>query len=281
MIGASALIAVTSLIAKSLGLGHNGPPLHPLQITAGRFVFACACLLLIAPWAKPSFAGAAWRLHAVRSFFGCAGVACLFAATTQIPLADATAISFLSPLMTMAAAALLLGDRITPLRWLATGVSLSGAMLLIRPGTDAFHPGALIALAAACLMGLEAVFIKRLSDSEPPLRILLINNVIGTILATSMALLVWVMPNALQLLLLLLLGGTMLAAQSLFILALRGSEASFVIPFFYSTLLFAAIYDFLLFGDAPDGIGVLGALTIVAGSVLMVMRAQTGQQPRR
>ena len=274
MLGASALIAVTSLLAKALGLGIEGPPLHPMQISAGRFFFAFLALVLLLPWLRPSFAGTAWGLQASRSLFGWLGVSCLFAAAARMPLADATAISFLSPPVTMLAAILFLGDRVGVVRWSAAAISLVGAVILIRPGTSAFQPAAVIALAAALFMGLEAVLIKRLTTTEPPVRILLVNNAFGSLIACSAAAMVWITPGAAQLGLMALLGVTMLTAQSLFIQAMKGAEASYVIPFFYATLVFATLYDYLLFGALPDGWGAAGAVIILTGSLLLALRDQ-------
>ena len=272
ILGASALVAVTTLIAKALGLGIDGTPLHPMQISAGRFAFALVSLSVFVVWLRPSMAGVPWKLHVSRSLLGWLGVSCMFAAASRMPLADATAISFLSPLVTMVAAIIWLGDRIGPVRWVAAGISVIGAMILVRPGTEAFQPIALVALAAAFFLGIEAIFIKRLSAMEPPIRILLINNIIGTVIAGFAATFVWVSPSLTQLGLLALLGATMALAQCLFIQAVKGVEASFVIPFFYSTLVFAALYDFALFGDMTDGWGAIGAVIIVAGSLLLALR---------
>jgi drug/metabolite transporter (DMT)-like permease len=205
----------------------------------------------------------------------------MFAAASRMPLADATAISFLSPLVTMIAAIVFLGDRVGAIRWTAAGISVVGALILIRPGTEAFQPAAAIALAAALFMGLEAVLIKRLSDSEPPARILLVNNAMGSAIAISAALFVWVPPSLAQIGLMALLGVTMLLAQSLFIQAMKGEDASYVIPFFYATLVFATLYDFVLFGDLPDGWGATGAAIILAGSLLLALRDRKAQRSAR
>jgi drug/metabolite transporter (DMT)-like permease len=176
MVGASAIIAVTSLLAKALGRGVSGSELHPFQVTAGRFGFALALPLVVIAWLRPRFAGAAWPVHAGRSLCGFAGATCLFAAAAAMPLAQATAICFLNPLATMVLAIPLLGERVSPVGWSAAVVAMIGALVLVRPGTDANPPAALIALAAAAFIGMEMILIKRLSDREPPLRILVISN---------------------------------------------------------------------------------------------------------
>jgi drug/metabolite transporter (DMT)-like permease len=272
MVGASAIIAVTSLLAKALGRGVGGSALHPFQVTAGRFGFALALVLVVSIWLRPRLAGAAWPVHVGRSVCGWAGVTCLFAAAAAMPLAEATAISFLSPLATMALAIPLLGERVGRVRWSAAAVALGGALVLIRPGSDAYQPAALIALAAAAFIGMEAILVKRLSDREPPLRILLVNNAIGALIAAIAAAFVWTLPSPSQWAMLAMLGISMLGAQALFIQALRVADASYVVPFFYTTLVFAALYDMALFGDRPDLWSRLGIAIILAGAMLLAWR---------
>jgi drug/metabolite transporter (DMT)-like permease len=272
MVGASAIIAVTSLLAKALGRGVEGSALHPFQVTAGRFGFAIALVLAVSLWLRPGFTGAAWPVHVGRTLCGWAGATCLFAAAAAMPLAEATAISFLSPLATMLLAIPLLGERVGPARWIAAAIALLGALLLIRPGTDAYQPVALIALASAAFIGMEAILVKQLSDREPPMRILLINNAMGAVIAAIAAAFVWIPPSPTQWGMLAALGMSMLGAQALFIQALRAADASYVVPFFYTTLVFAALYDMALFGDWPDPWSQLGIAVIVAGAMLLAWR---------
>jgi drug/metabolite transporter (DMT)-like permease len=144
--------------------------------------------------------------------------------------------------------------------------------VLIRPGTDAYQPAALIALAAAAFMAMEMILIKRLSDREPPLRILVINNATGALIAAVAAAFVWIPPSSTQWAMLAALGISMLGAQVLFIQALRHADASYVVPFFYTTLVFAALYDTALFGDRPDIWSRLGIAIILAGVMLLAWR---------
>lgn len=269
MVFASAVIALTSLLAKVLGLGAGDTPVHPLQVSAGRFFFALVAISIVAAWMRPSFQATPWGLHAARSLCGWLGVTCVFAAVARIPLADATAISFLSPLATVLLAALLLRERVGRARWLAVLLAAIGAVVLIQPGTEAFRPAAFFALASALLMGFEAILIKRLSDGEPAIRILLVNNLFGTAIAGAAVLFVWQWPTATQWWLLAFLGIAMAAGQSLFIQAMKRGEASHVIPVFYSTLLFAALYDFVLFGAMPTPVALVGAALILTGVVVL------------
>ncbi len=277
MVAASACIAATTLIAKSLGvsgaqLGIPGDPLHPVQVSAGRFLFALLALLPFVAVLRPGFRGAAWPIHIGRSIAGWSGVSCMFAAAAMMPLAEATAISFLSPVVTVLLAIPLLRERVGVWRIGAVVTAMMGAFVLIQPGTAAFQLAALLALAAAAFLGLEAIFIKKLTGGEPPLRILAINNAIGSVLALAAASFFWISPTPTQWLLLGAIGFIMVIAQALFIQAMRRGDASFVIPFFYATLIFAALYDIAAFGVLPSTTGMAGAFLIVAGALVLAWR---------
>ena len=164
-------IAATSAIAKQLG-PESGAGLHPLQVSFGRFLFGFMTLLPFVLVKRPSFVDTKWALHISRSVFGWAGVSGMFAAVALMPLAAATAISFLSPFFAMILAILFLGERAGPWRWGAAGIAFTGVVILTQPGTDSFQPAALIALMAAMFMGAELALIKRLTGTEPLLRIL-------------------------------------------------------------------------------------------------------------
>jgi len=154
----------------------------------------------------------------------------------------------------------------------AAVIAVTGAMILIRPGMEAFRVVALVALAAAFFQGTEGFLIKRLSGIEPVLRILLINNGFGAAVAVAAGFFVWVPLTIPQWAMLALLGVIMITAQLLFTLAMKRADASYVIPFFYSTLVFAAAYDLAVFGDMPAPSNWLGGGLIVAGAILLAWR---------
>ena len=272
MLAACSLIAATTIFAKALGTDLLGEPLHPLQVSAGRFVFAlvglfCASLIL-----RPKFHAPAFRLHIGRSFFGWAGVSLMFTAVVHIPVSDATAISFLNPIFGMLLAIPLLRERVGPVRWSAVAIAFVGAIILLRPGGSAFDPAAYIALLAAFCMGIEVILIKMLTRRESPLQILIINNCIGALIACSAASFFWSVPTMLQWGALASIGLLMVSAQSLYIQSMRSGDASFALPFSYSTLIFATIYDFWIFSVIPGWISVLGAAIILSGALLLGWR---------
>ncbi len=249
-----------------------GEPLNPLQISHARFLFAFVAVASTSMILRLRIQQPNLRLHFLRSFAGWSGVSLLFAAVTFIPLADATAISFLNPVFAMALAIMLLGERVGRWRWLAAGIALTGGLVLLRPGLGSFQPASLLALTAAVIMGLEITIIKLLSGRENPLQILLINNAMGLVIASIAVVFVWQPPSGSQWLALVAIGGLMAVGQACFIQAMRRADASFVVPFSYTTLIFAGLYDFAVFSIIPSPLSLVGAGIIVAGAALLAWR---------
>lgn len=279
MVVATAFIAGTTLFAKALGGDMLGPPLHPLQISHGRFVFAFLAIATFVALSRPALTRPHWGLHCARTFFGWAGVTLMFASVAFIPLADATAIVFLNPVFGMILAIPLLGEKVGRIRWSAALIAFAGAMLLLRPTPESFQVASLLALAAALVMGVELIFIKKLSGREAPVQVLLVNNFLGLIIASIAVLGVWRMPTGPQWALLVALGLCMAAAQACFVNAMARADASFIAPFSYGTLIFATLYDIAFFARIPDWITLTGAGIILSGGVLLAWReAQLRQQ---
>lgn len=280
MLTATAFIAATTLLAKALGSGVLGPPLHAFQVSHGRFLFASIGIGLVALVMRPRVQRPALGLHAGRTLFGWAGVTLMFAAAAAMPLADATAISFLNPVFAMVLAIVFLGEKVGPWRWLAAAITLAGAVILLRPTPAAFQPVALIPLAAALAMGAEVICMKRLAGREPPFQIMLINNAMGLTLASCAVIWVWTPPTPAQWGGLVAIGLIMATAQAFFINAMARAEASFVVPFSYATLIFAALYDGAIFGQWPDAVSLLGAAVILSGAGLLAWREALRAAPQ-
>lgn len=281
MLTATLFIAGSMLMAKLLGTDTLGPALHPLQISQGRFLFAFVLIGGTVAALRPSLGLSNMGIHIGRTLCGWVGVSLMFAAVAFIPMADATAISFLNPVFGMILAIPLLGEVVGRVRWSAAAIALLGALVLLRPTPASFQPAALLALGAAMALGLELIFIKKLSGRERPLAILFINNALGLMVASVAASFVWQMPTAAQWAALVGVGGTMACAQACFVNAVARADASFVTPFSYLTLVVAAAYDMAVFGVRPDATSVAGAGIIITGAALLAWREARRPRPMR
>lgn len=269
---ATTFIAATTLFAKALGTDQFGPVMHPVQIVFGRFLFAFLCFSLAVALFRPQLQRPHLGLHVTRTLGGWAGLVLMFASVAYIPLADATAISFLNPVFGMIFAIPLLGEKVGKWRWLAAGIALIGALILLRPTPDSFQPAALLALGAAVILGFELNIIKKLTQREGPFSILFVNNAIGLCLGGLAVLWVWTPPTLTQWGLMAAIGCAMAVAQTCFVNAMARADASFVAPFSYGTLIFAAFYDVIFYDVVPDHVTMLGACIIIAGALLLAWR---------
>jgi drug/metabolite transporter (DMT)-like permease len=212
-------------------------------------------------------------MHALRVAFGISGMFCVFYSFGHIPLADAVAIIFSRPLFAVALAIPFLGEVVGWRRASAAVVGFIGVLIMVRPGTKGFEPAYLVAVAAALFAGSTAIIIKKLSRTESTTTIVLWFSVGGTVISFIPAALLWTPPTPIQWALLLAIGITGVTGQTALTRAFSTGETSFVAPFDYARLLFAAWLGFAFFAEIPDKFSVLGALVIV-GSGYAVARLE-------
>ena len=271
MIFVSLFIGGTTVIAKVLGTDLLGKPLNPMQISHSRFLFAFILIFLFFLKTKSKIMQPNYKLHFSRSFCGWIGITILFGTSILIPVSDATALIFINPIFTMIFAIPLLGETVKTTKWFAVAITFIGAIVLIRPENNLLEIQFvyILLIFGALALGLESIFIKILTIEEKPKQILLINNGIGLMISSIPIYFIWISPNIKQILALFFVGALMLCAQICFIQAMKRSEAHFVAPFFYFTLIFVCIYDFFIFQILPDTISIIGTTLIIVGGIIL------------
>ena len=270
---AAFLFGLGSVLSKKVGYAYANDSIHPLQIVCARFFFALIIVSLIVFFKRPGFKRPNFKLHITRSVCGWTGVAILFSGVIFIPASDAVAITFLNPVFAMLLAVFVLKERFKINRWIATFISLLGMLVLLRPTLD-FESNlfAYLCLAGAFIMGVEILLIKVLSEREPFLQILLINNFIATLIGIVPMIFFFKVPNLFQLIELISIGAAMVLGQFFFLNAMKGTETTFIAPFFYSTLVFVMILDLVFFGVIPDTISLMGASLIIIGGLFISLK---------
>lgn len=273
MLGASFCFACAAILTKSLGTNVFGEGLHPLQIAHSRFLFSFILLVFFWYIFKPKVKFSNVKLHLLRSIFGWVGVSILFTSILYIPVSDATALTFLNPIFAMIFAVLIFKEKVGLIRWGAALFSFSGGLLLLRPSLDlSVDPVALLCLFGALIMGLEIICIKILSGKDSVFTILILNNFFAMCIGTLVVPFFFVLPSFLELSVLLTIGIFMLTGQFCFINSLKGAETSFLMPFFYTTLIFVISLDLIIFNSLPDKISYIGAFIIIFGSIIVAFR---------
>jgi drug/metabolite transporter (DMT)-like permease len=219
--------------------------------------------------------------HAGRGLVGLAGMFFNFAALARLPLAEVTAISFASPLVTVAMAALMLKERVRVYRWSAVGVGFIGVIVMLTPHLEPSHIaahttvqtlGAAFALGGAFTNAAAVIQTRRLTDTETTSSIVLYFSLmcaIGGLLSLPFG---WAMPDGWQLAALIttgILGGT---AHLLLTESYRYAPASVVAPFDYTAILFSFLLGYWMFGEVPTAIVIVGAAIVVAAGLFVLWR---------
>lgn len=184
-----------------------------------------------------------------------------------LPIADATAIGQFTPLAITAAAAIFLKETIGWRRWLAAIFGLIGVLLIIRPGTSAFSPAALLILAAVAFIVLRDLTTRAISSEVPTLTL--------TAMSASISILsglvlwpfeTWIIPSAYQAGLLMLAAFFLTIAYALMVIAMRSGKVAVVSPFRYAVIVFAILSGWLVWGEFPDTPQIAGIIVLtIAG----------------
>ncbi len=201
-----------------------------------------------------------------------------FNGLARIGLAEATAVMVLNPLFITLGGALFLGEALGPRRIGAITVAFFGAMLIIRPGSEAFNPAALFPLGSAICFAGYSLITRAVGAGEDVWTSLFYTALVGGLLMTVTAPFYWVWPDGQSALLMgaIALFGT--AGQLLLIRALSQAEAGLLAPFNYSGLIFATLIGFVAFAEIPSALTLLGAL-VIAGAGLYVWWRETRLKP--
>ena len=273
MIAASFSFACGSIATKVLGSSLFFESINPFQIVHARFFFSFILLFFLSLIFKTSFKTKLIKIHSLRSCLGLIGISIWFTSLLYIPASDATAINFLNPIFAMFFAIYILKEKIDFVRWLGAIVSLLGGLCLIRPSLDlSFSPIALLCMIGAIIMGLEIICIKYLSQRENIFKILLLNNLIASVIASVFLPVVFKIPSLIEFLGMIFIAFCFLIGQFFFLNSIKRADASFIMPFFYSTLIFVIFLDLIIFNFMPDTISFVGASIILFGALIISYR---------
>lgn len=211
--------------------------------------------------------------HARRSLYGIVGMCFVYGAVLLLPLAEATTISFTTPIFAVLLAVLLYRERVGKYRAAAVAIGFVGVAIVMQPGGGTVSPiGAAVGLIAAFMVALISHQIQDLNVTESPFAIIFWFAVLTTPLAALTLPFVFV-PHDVGTWLVLVAGGVAGAvAQLLLTASLRFGAAATVIVMDYTSLLWATLYGFVVFDRLPPASLWLGAPLIVAAGITIVLR---------
>jgi drug/metabolite transporter (DMT)-like permease len=226
--------------------------------------------------------------HLFRGLIGNSAMIIFFLSVAKLPLADANALSFASPLFITALSMPLLGEAVGKHRWSAVIVGFAGVMVMTNPGGNWFSGnagvGAGMGVLAAFMSALMTITIRQLNKTEPPVRIVFYFATIGTIFFGGLLTIFWVTPTLPE------LGGLMVVgligglSQLLMTYAYRHAPASTLAPFGYVSILWSTALGYLIWSELPGPRILIGAAIVITSGLYIIyretrQRAQVIAQP--
>ena len=218
---------------------------------------------------------ARFGMQSLRGLFLVGTTVLYFLAIRTIPLADATSIMFLSPILVTALSVPLLREHVGLRRWLGVAVGLAGGLIIVRPGAGVIGLAALFAVASAAINALYQITTRLLSRTDQPIATNIYSAAVGTAVASLGLPFAWIMPDLRTWLLMAFAGLCGAIGHYCMIKAYGAAPAAVVAPIGYAGLIWSTVYGYALFGDLPDHWTVIGALIIVGSGLYIFYREQT------
>ncbi|WP_337269815.1 DMT family transporter [Oryzifoliimicrobium ureilyticus] len=250
-------------------------------INAGELIFVRGLFISIFVWIL------AWRLGALKDWRKLFSMPVLVrvlgegaAAVTYItalglmPIANASAIFQVLPLMITLGAALFFNEPVGWKRWTAIFVGLTGVLIIIRPGTDGFTLGALLCVLGVLATTARDLATRKVDPSVPSLAVTAVNAPIVAIFGAAFTPVLgeWKPIPLADIVQLLAAALVVFAGYQCSIMAMRHGEISFVAPFRYTSLIFSATFGLIFFSEVPDHWAVVGAAIVVASGIYTFYR---------
>ncbi|MDO6482606.1 DMT family transporter [Shimia thalassica] len=257
-------VAVTALVK------YLGPRVPAAEAAFLRYLLGLVFLLpMIRPIMNARLTRRQVGLFGLRGVVHTLGVICWFYAMTQIPIAEVTAMNYLSPVYVTIGAALFLGEKLATRRILAVVVALVGALIILRPGFREVNSGHMAMLFTAVMFAVGYLIAKVMSDEVSPAVVVGMLSITVTIGLAPVAAAVWVTPTLGDLLI--LFGVACFATAGHFTMTLAFAAAPITVtqPVTFLQLVWAVLLGWLVFAESVDIYVVAGGLIII-GSISFI-----------
>jgi drug/metabolite transporter (DMT)-like permease len=211
-----------------------------------------------------------WRNNLYRGLAMTGSTFCFITGLSYLPIADAIAIAFAAPLLTTILAVFFLKERVGWHRWVAICFGFVGVIIIVQPTGDAFKLVAIAPLGAAFFGAIRDVITRKITNSESSITILLTSMFLITLSGYATYPLGW---SEIQIQhLWLFLGSSVLVglAQYLMIEAFRLGEVGLISPFKYSSLIWAIVIGFIVWGDIPNYLVMTGSVVVVLSGIYLL-----------
>ena len=264
-----AMAVFSAMDGTSKGLAAG---LHPVEVAWGRFLFISIILVPAIVRRPRTLLTRRKGRHVLRGLCMLGSSLFFIAGLSRLPIAEASAIGFVSPLMITALSIPLLGEDVGVRRWTAVVVGFVGVLVVMRPGTGAFDVAALFPIASAACWALGIIITRQMQGVEGVLTTIAWSTIVGFIVLSVSVAPFWRPPEPIEWLLMAANGALSAGGQVLLIAAFRYAGASLLSPFSYSQMLWATLIGYFAFGQLPDALTLTGAAIIIASGVYTLHR---------
>jgi drug/metabolite transporter (DMT)-like permease len=212
------------------------------------------------------------HMQVVRGIFPVLGAFLMIAAMGRIPVADATATFFMSPLIAVLLAMLLLGERIGPEKWLALALGFAGMLVIVRPGSGAFDWAHVLALTTALTVALYQIFTSLVTRTSSAKTTLFFMAATATVITSCIVPFTWTSTPGNVWLHLAGTSALYAAGHGMYIMAHARAEASRLAPLIYFQLAGSILAGFIFYGQVPRIYTLLGGALIATGGCIAILR---------
>ncbi len=268
--GAFFMFTVMNMFAKMLSANHS-----VIEIAFYRNLIACLPFLImifafgrreiLVIRTKPSLVG-------IRAVIGTLSLVTTFYAYKLMPMADATALLFTASLFIPVLGVFFLKETVGPYRWSAIAIGFIGVLIMSHPSGDVYTLGILVCLFAALLHAVLQIILRYLGRYESPETISFYFFVIGVFLTALPLPFIAVRPTMAEVPLLIGVGLSGAGAQWLLSIAFRNAKAAIVTVFNYSSIVWAALFGWMIWAEWPAPTVITGAVIVIASNILMIWR---------
>lgn len=248
-----------TVVVRYIGTRVPAPEAAFIRYVAGIVLLAPVLIRIV----RGNIKVVAWKTLIVRGVIHGLGVCLWFFAMARIPIAEVTALSYLTPVLMTIGAAIFFKEKLYARRILAIAFGLLGVFIILRPGFSSISIGQVAQLITAPLFAASILMTKKLIDTDQLSVIVASLSVICAITLLPIALLDWVTPNGLELALLSLTGLLATLGHVTLTKAISLAPISVIQPVTFLQLLWATLLGVWLFGESIDGYVVLGGTILV------------------
>lgn len=267
------LLATVLLASMHSIVRHLTAELHPFVIVFFRSFFGLVAILpLIAKAGISVLRTHHTKLHLLRMFIGLLAMLSWFYALAEVPVTNATALSFSATIFATLAAWLILGEKMRIRRWLAICTGLIGVLVVLRPGLEGFNAYALLVIASTIAWGTSVSIVKKLSATESTTCIIAWMGAGISIMSLLPALLFWQWPDLQQMAWLFVIGVLATGGHFCMTSALRIADTAIVMSVDFMRLVWTSIIGYIFFADLLDRWTLIGSLIIFSSAWYILFR---------